>query len=501
MKNVLSVICLFILSITISAQEPVKLKLPGASPEAAFTQQLGTTEIKVAYARPLARGRKIFGALVPFDSIWRTGAGDCTTIAFNEELTIGDKKFTAGKYALFSIPTTGDWTIIINTDTTLHGTTGYDAAKDIYRFKVKSTKTDRFYETFTMEVGDINPRGEGFLNLIWENTLVKIPIKSSADENILAEIKKRLTDGNEQNADLMYQAATYYYLTNRDLKQASNWATRAEKLDATMYDYPNLSQKIYADLKDYHAAIDAAKRAVVLAEKKNNTGAVATLNKRISDWQTILGETPTSVASQAPMLSADHASMNMGNMETKPKQESMPNMNHQDHAAMNHSNTEIKSKKESMPNMEMSAQTVDLKTQFAPVLSAYMNLKDALVTDNAVAAAKYGKAMNTALQNIETKNWTAKQRNYYDGFAKKLETDAEHIGDNADKIDHQREHFESLSNNLTSVVKTFKLNADTVYIQYCPMKKASWMSAEKTIKNPYYGKQMLTCGSVTETVQ
>lgn len=476
MKNLLSFICLFILSITMYAQETVKLKLPGASPEAAFTQQLGTTEIKVAYARPLARGRKIFGALVPFDSIWRTGASDCTTIAFNEDLIIGDKKFTAGKYALFSIPTTGDWTIIINTDTTLHGATGYSAAKDIYRFKVKSIKTDKFYETFTIEVGDINPRGEGFLNLIWENTLVKIPIKSSADENILAEIKKRLIDGNEQNADLMYQAATYYYVTSRDLKQASDWATRAEKLDATMYDYPNLSQKIYADLKEYRSAIAAAQRAIVLAEKKNNTGAIATLNKHINEWQTILGETPTPVATQAPMLNADHASMNMGNKETK-------------------------SKKESMPNMEMPAQTVDLKTQFAPVLSAYMNLKDALVTDNAVAAAKYGKSMNTALQNIETKNWTAKQRNYYDGFAKKLETDAEHIGDNADKIDHQREHFESLSGNLTNVVKNFKLNAETIFIQYCPMKKASWMSAEKTIKNPYYGKQMLTCGSVTETVQ
>ena len=476
MKNLLSFICLFILSITMYAQETVKLKLPGASPEAAFTQQLGTTEIKVAYARPLARGRKIFGALVPFDSIWRTGASDCSTIAFNEDLIIGDKKFTAGKYALFSIPTTGDWTIIINTDTTLHGAAGYSAAKDIYRFKVKSIKTDKFYETFTIEVGDINPRGEGFLNLIWENTLVKIPIKSSADENILAEIKKRLIDGNEQNADLMYQAATYYYVTSRDLKQSSDWATRAEKLDATIYDYPNLSQKIYADLKEYRSAIAAAQRAIVLAEKKNNTGAIVTLNKRINEWQTILGETPTPVATQAPMLNADHASMNMGNKETKPK-------------------------KESMPNMEMPAQTVDLKTQFAPVLSAYMNLKDALVTDNAVAAAKYGKSMNTALQNIETKNWTAKQRNYYDGFAKKLETDAEHIGDNADKIDHQREHFESLSGNLTNVVKNFKLNAETIFVQYCPMKKASWMSADKTIKNPYYGKQMLTCGSVTETVQ
>ena len=143
----------------------------------------------------------------------------------------------------------------------------------------------------------------------------------------------------------------------------------------------------------------------------------------------------------------------------------------------------------------------DIRTQFAPVLSAYFGLKDALVSDNAVSAAKYGKMMDAALEKIDTKTWTAKQRNFYADFEKKLETDAEHIGDNAGKIDHQREHFESLSKNFTSVVKTFNLNADTVYVQYCPMKKASWMSNDKIIKNPYYGKQMLTCGSVTETVK
>ena len=362
MKNVLSVFILFFMLCVLNAQESVKLKLPNASPEAAFTQQLGTTEIKVAYARPLARGRKIFGALVPFDSIWRTGASDCTTIAFNEELTIGDKKFAPGKYALFSIPTANDWTIILNKDTTLHGATGYDINKDVYRFKVKNIKTDRFYETFTIELNDINAMGEGFLNLIWENTLVKIPIKSSTNENILAEIKTRLTDNKEQNADLMFQAASYYYGTGQDLKQAANWAAGAEKLDAEMYAYPNLNQKILADLKDYRSAIGAAQRAVALAEKKNNTGAIATLNKRISEWQTILGDKTAPVST----ISTDPTAMKMG--DTKSKMESMPNMNSQDHAAMNHGNTDVKSKKESMPGMEMPMQTADLKAQFAPVL-------------------------------------------------------------------------------------------------------------------------------------
>ncbi len=161
--------------------------------------------------------------------------------------------------------------------------------------------------------------------------------------------------------------------------------------------------------------------------------------------------------------------------------------------------------KSNMPNQADSAQSTamagnDLKTQFAPVMSAYYGLKNALVADKGATAAEQGKALDKALENLDTKSWTIQQRNDYTPLAKKLETDAEHIGANAAKIDHQREHFESLSTNLFAVVKALKINSAPVYWEYCPMKKASWMSAENTVKNPYYGKQMLTCGSVKETV-
>ena len=367
MKNLLLINVLCFLAVALSAQEKAKPKAQKPSPEAAFTQELGTGEIKVAYARPLARGRKIFGGLVPFDSLWRTGASDCTTVGFNEDLTIGGKKMTAGKYALFTIPTADEWTIVLNSDTTLHGTMGYNAAKDVHRFKVKAMKTERLYETFTIELNDITPRGAGFLNLIWENTLVKIPIES---------------------------------------------------------------------------ALDAQPTPAVAAAEK-----------------------PISKAEPMPKM-ANQAGHNMADMKDMP---------------------------------------VDLKTQFAPVLAAYNDLKNALVADNATLAATKGKAMKTALQAIETKSWTAKQRIFYEPLAKKLETDAEHIGDNASKIDHQREHFMTLSNNLTEVTKTFKINTETTYLQFCPMandgKGAYWLSKEDKVKNPYYGKKMLTCGSVKETLK
>jgi Protein of unknown function (DUF2911)/Protein of unknown function (DUF3347) len=363
MKKVLIINMLCVFGFTMQAQEQFK-RNPPKSPEAAFTQQFGDSEIQVAYARPLARGRKIFGGLVPFDSLWRTGASDCTTLKLKEEVVIGDKKVGAGKYALFTIPRVNEWIIILNSDTTLHGTNGYDAQKDVYRFNIKPMKSDRFYETFTIEINDINAKGEGSLNLIWENTMVKIPLNPMA---VVAE------------------------------------------------------------------------KPVVVAQ-----------------------ETPVAVVENKPQP----------NVEVK--------------------NTE-------------GPVIVDLKAQFAPVMSAYYGLKDALVGDNSKGAATNGKAMKTALVNIDTKNWTAKQRNLYEPLAKKMEMDALKIAENANKIEQQREHLENLSNNLFAVTKSLKINTETVYRQFCPMandgKGAYWLSKENKVKNPYYGKSMLTCGSVKETLK
>ena len=284
MKQLLTI--LFIgFSSSLFSQEKVSFLTPPPSPEASFTQQLVKGEITITYSRPLARGRKVFGGLVPFDSLWRTGASGATTIHITEEIIIGDKTLNAGKYALFTIPGEKEWTIIINTDTTLHGAFGYDSKKDIHRFKVKSEKAHSFSEAFTIDLNEIINKGGGFLNLTWENTAIKIPIKSPVDEKVMAEIKTRLINGKEQNAELFFQAANYYYTTGRDLKQAAAWASEAEKADKENFYYPNLLQKILADLKDYKAAIPVAKRAIVLGEKKNMTNAVAALKKRIAEWE------------------------------------------------------------------------------------------------------------------------------------------------------------------------------------------------------------------------
>lgn len=287
MKKIFLLSFIIIQSLSISAQEKVQIKLTSASPSASFQQEIGSSTVKVAYNRPLARGRKIFGELVPYSKLWRTGASDCTTISTDEDITFGNSILKAGTYSMFSIPSKNEWTIIINSDVTLHGETGYDEKKDVMRFTVSTEKTANFYETFTIELNDINSKGEGFLKIEWENTMVKIPMKSKADKEILALIDKYIIKEKSQNATLLFQAANYYSTTGRADNQAVSWLTEAEKLDPENFYYPTLRQKVSLELKDYPNAIEAAKKALAIAEQKKMKG-TEKLKNQIEELQLLL---------------------------------------------------------------------------------------------------------------------------------------------------------------------------------------------------------------------
>jgi hypothetical protein len=288
MKKIFLFPLIILQSVFISAQDKVQIRVTSASPAASFEQEVGSGKIKITYSRPLVRGRKIFGELVPFDKLWRTGASDCTVITTSEDISFGNNVLKAGSYSIFSIPSINEWTIIVNSDTTLHGETGYDEKKDIMRFKVPLEKSPNFYETFTIELNDINSKGEAFLKILWENTMVKIPVKSKEDDTIVALIDQHIIKGKTQDANLLFQAANYYYSTNRDYKQAIIWLLEAEKINPQNFYYPNLRQKLASENKDYTIAIEAAKRAISIADKEKMKKTIDSLNNKISDWEILL---------------------------------------------------------------------------------------------------------------------------------------------------------------------------------------------------------------------
>jgi len=147
----------------------------------------------------------------------------------------------------------------------------------------------------------------------------------------------------------------------------------------------------------------------------------------------------------------------------------------------------------------VKAAPADLHSAINNVYKSYLGIKNALATDNSKVANDEAKKFTAALKEVPVAQMDAKQKAAWTKYAEKLRYDGEHIGEST-AIDHQREHFGSLSTNVYAVVKAFQTNDMVLYKQYCPMEKKSWLSESSAIKNPYLGKKMLDCGTTKETI-
>jgi hypothetical protein len=277
MIYILSVLIVCGLSFTSVAQ----LNLPNASPDHEFKQQIGFTEVQVKYSRPSARGRVIFGDLVPFNELWRTGAHDATTVWFSDSVKINGITIPSDTFSLFTIPGKDEWTIILNKAAEMHGTSDYSQDQDLTRFKAKSEKSDRFYETFTIEINDITKDGGASLYILWENTRVKFSIQSFADQRVMAEIDRRINIKKEEKPGLFYQASLYYFNNNKDVNQAYEWAKIA---NSKAQDAAYLQARIEASLGKTDVALNTLTKSTELAKTKKLEPLIKANEKLASDW-------------------------------------------------------------------------------------------------------------------------------------------------------------------------------------------------------------------------
>ncbi len=155
-------------------------KKPSPSQTATFSQKVGFTDVSIVYSRPSKKGRTIFGELVPYDKLWRTGANAATKITFADDVKISGKDLSAGSYALFTIPGKEEWTIIFNNVTEQGGTRKYDESEDALRVKIKSVKISESVETFLINIDNVKPSTAN-IDLLWDNILVSIPLEVSID--------------------------------------------------------------------------------------------------------------------------------------------------------------------------------------------------------------------------------------------------------------------------------------------------------------------------------
>ncbi len=282
LKNTLSAMALTGILLTGNPTR-AQLSMPEPSPSATIRQKIGFTDLTIKYSRPAVKGRTIFGKLIPYNELWRTGASDATILTISEPMTVAGKPLPAGSYSLFTIPTRTEWTVILNSYTEGHGTAGYDPKNDVLRFTVKPDSSARFYESFTIEVQEL-VKNQANLYLTWANTSVHFPVVSNADERITAEILQRTATATDEQPGVFFQAALYYLETGKDPKQALAWATKAATLKPA-FNYLQVQAKLLARSGDYKAAIAAARKSSELAAEKKFTEVVAQNNQFIAEWE------------------------------------------------------------------------------------------------------------------------------------------------------------------------------------------------------------------------
>jgi hypothetical protein len=278
MKTATKLLFLFCLILLYSKSEAQQIQMPQASPSAQISQKVGLTDITVDYSRPSMKGRKIFGELVPYGQVWRTGANAATLITFSTEVTVEGNKLPAGTYALYSIPGRDLWTIIFSTNTNLWGAVGYDPSDDLIRFMVKPGKTGQKYETMEVNFVDMSDTGAS-VALKWENTRVKFRIETEVDEIVMAQIKDLVIDQDPQNPGLYYQAANYYFTNNKDMDQAYEWINKSVA-DDPKYWTMHLKAKIELAIGKKKEAIESAQKSMEMAREAKNPDYVG-LNERL----------------------------------------------------------------------------------------------------------------------------------------------------------------------------------------------------------------------------
>lgn len=256
-----------------------QVRMPAPSPTQFIRQDFGLSYIELTYSRPGLKGRNVFGTVVQFDSLWRTGANAATKITFKDPVEILGHQVDSGSYAIYTIPhKNGEWTFILNKGFNNSGVSGYKESEDLFREKVKPNKVMQKAETFTMQFSDITPESCN-LNLRWDNVAVIIPIK----ENIKDKVRAQLEEGLSSDKKPYWQAAQFYneYDNNqaKALEMVNAAIKQSEKPPFFMVYY---KAKIQHQLGDKKGAMASARQSLALAKEANNSDYIL-LNEKLME--------------------------------------------------------------------------------------------------------------------------------------------------------------------------------------------------------------------------
>lgn len=265
------IVCLFAVAATCSAQQ---LRTPAPSPTQTVKQDFGISSVELIYSRPAMKGRKIFGDLVPWNKVWRTGANSATRIKFNDDVMIGGQALKAGEYALYTVPGENEWEIIINKGSANWGT-NYKQEDDVFRVKVKPMRLNETVENFTIQFANVKPSSTD-LQIMWDKTAVAVPITTDIDKKIMAQIN----DAMNKDSRPYFQSAMYYLENGKDLNQALVWFDKGIELNPKAFWMYHQKANALAKLGKKAEARAAANKSIELAKEQKNDDYVA-LNEKL----------------------------------------------------------------------------------------------------------------------------------------------------------------------------------------------------------------------------
>lgn len=278
MKKIILAFALMIASYTIEAQ----VKTPQPSPKSSLEQTVGLTNVAIEYSRPSMKGRTIFGDLVPFGKVWRTGANENTTISFSDDVVIDGQTLKKGKYALYTLPKAENWDVIFYSTTDNWGNPEtWDETKVALRTNVKSQVLNKAVESFTIGINNLD-NNFAHLELSWEKTYVALKFEVPTAKTAIASIDKTLAG---PAAGDYFAAAQYFYQSNGDLNKALEYVNKALDLNKDKpFWYSRQKSLIQAKLGDKKGAIETAKISLAAAKAAKNDDYVKMNNDSIAEW-------------------------------------------------------------------------------------------------------------------------------------------------------------------------------------------------------------------------
>ena len=277
--NKLALATLVTASVFTSNLSAQQLKVPAASSTQTVKQTFALSEINLEYSRPSAKQRVVFGELVPFGKIWRTGANQATKITFGDDVKIDGKDLKAGTYAIYTIPNKESWEILFYKDLTIGGNiSNYKAENEVLRVNVKAGKLTDHVETFRIDFESITATSV-LVELKWEKTKVAFTVTEDIDAKVMKNIETSLAADSRP----YFVAANYYYDNDKDLAKALEWTNKAIEANPKGFFIYSLKAKIQYKQKDFKGATASAQKTVELATEAKNDDFVAIGNKIIAD--------------------------------------------------------------------------------------------------------------------------------------------------------------------------------------------------------------------------